>query len=418
MARRQTDRLTHREVLAMKTPGRHADGRGLNLVVDETATGEAGAKRWVFIFQWDGRRKEMGLGSVDDVSLKDAREKCTAARKLVADGKNPIEERRLERERLANLETPKTFGEWAEEIAPAVGPKAVKARKAWVSMMKDKTGALAALPPAAIGTEQVLRALKPYWESRPESGRRMRMRIELVLDAAKAKDMIPEPWQNPARLKGHLDLLLAKRTTPVKHHRALPYDEMPKFWAKLTERKTMAALALQFTILTIARTKETLGALDGEVDAQLSLWTVPPERMKGLAHLRREHRVPLVETAAGVVTEALELRREPHGGLIFPSTLRLGRAMSDAAMERVLDDLGLKGKATVHGFRSTFKDWAEDTTDFANGTIEAALAHLVGDETERAYRRGDGLEKRRKLMEAWESFITGRNVVALRRVGG
>lgn len=401
MAPRTQYRLTDLGVKHLKEGGWHADGGGLYLRIDPRTA----SRRWVYVFRWAGKRQEMGLGGAGDVSLSDARIARDAARKLVRDGVNPINSRREEvaaRSRQAVVAKPLTFAEWAREIAPVVAPKSPKAHEAWLRMMTDWVGPLKDKVPGQIVTEDVLAALKPYWKTRPETGQRMRMRIEAVLDAAKAKGQIADPWSNPARWKGHLQHLLEKRSKPVKHHAAMPYGNLPAFMADLGQKEHMSARALIFTILTCARTSETIKATWAEVDLAGKVWTVPAARMKA----KRPHRVPLTAAALAV----LEAVKHPDGvrpsDWVFPSQYRAGRPLSTAAMERALEDMGLKGVATVHGFRSSFRDWAGDATNFATDTIEAALAHLVGDETERAYRRGDALLKRRKLMDAWSGYLT------------
>ncbi|MFN3582963.1 tyrosine-type recombinase/integrase [Phenylobacterium sp.] len=402
MATRSLNRLTDLGVRRAKAPGWYGDGGGLYLRI-----GADGAKRWVFVFHRLGKRTEMGLGSAQDVGLAEARTARDEARKQLVAGQNPVEERRRERERQAAeaaAAAPRTFAQWAEEIAPVLAPKAEKARAAWVRMLTGWVGKMKDKPPAEITTEDVLAALKPYWTTRPETGRRMRMRIEAVLDAARARGLISSPWENPARWNGHLEHLLTKRATPVRHHKALPYGEAAAFMARLREKEGMAAKALEFTVLTAARTSETIFAVWSEMDLDAKVWTVPKERMKK----RREHRVPLSPAALAVLEAATPPEGGKPGAWVFPSLWRPGKPLSTAAMERVLDDLGLQGRATVHGMRSTFRDWAGDCTNFDKETIEAALAHLVGDETERAYRRGDALLKRRKLMEAWAGFLAER----------
>jgi integrase len=400
VAGRALNRLSDLAVRKAKEPGWYADGGGLYLRIDARSK----AKAWVLVFFWGGKRQEMGLGSTADVPLAEARDLRDAARKQVRDGVNPIEARRQERAAKAAEQAPRTFGQWATEIAPTLAPPAPKARAAWLRMMTEWVGALKDKRISDIGTEDVLSALKPYWKTRHETAKRMRMRIEAVLDAAKAKGLIADPWANPARWKGHLQHLLEKHDGEVRHHAALPYGEAAAFMARLGDRDTMAAYALAFTILTAARTSETLRATWAEIDTEADLWIVPKERMKG----GREHRVPLPAPALAV----LEKARHPDGvrldDWVFPSLFRKNKPLSTAAMERVLEDLGMKGRATVHGFRSTFRDWAGDCTTFDRGTIEAALAHAIGDETERAYRRGDALIKRRKLMEAWAGFLARR----------
>jgi len=409
LAARTLNRLTDVAVRKAMSPGWYADGGGLYLRVYPD-----GARRWVFVFTVGGRRREMSLGPLADLTLAEAREEREVRRKQVRAGKDPISERRSERAVQAQDASAATFEAWAREIAPVVAPSAAKAHSAWVRMMTEWTGPLRARQVHQITTEDVLAALKPYWKSRPETGRRMRMRIEAVLDAAKAKGLIADPWQNPARWKGHLQHLLEKRSTAVRHHKALPYAEAPEFLQRLARRDTMAAHALRFTILTVARTSEVIFAKWSEIDGDV--WTVPAVRMK----MKRVHRVPLSAEALAVLATVTPPNGVRRDGWIFPSLHRRGRPLSTAAMERVLDDLGLQGVATVHGFRSTFRDWAGDATNFDRSTVEAALAHLVGDETERAYRRGDALLKRRKLMEAWAGYLAraaGSNVRPMSRPG-
>lgn len=406
MTGRSSNKLTDLKVRKTTAVGWYGDGLGLYLRVQA-----GGAKSWVFVFFWMKDRKEMGLGAPPETTLAAARDKRDAARKLVQAGKNPIEERRRERERMETGDRKMTFGDYAALVAPSVGPKAPLAQKAWIRSMQDKVGKLADLLPANVMTEDVLAAIKPYWTSRPETGKRLRQRIERVLDAAKAQGLIDDPWVNPARLKGHLENLLPKRSTKVQHRAALPYTAAPAFWADLAQLDSVSAHALKWTTLTLARTIETIGATWSEIHEAEGLWIVPPARMKGPVELRREHRVPLTDQMLEILNGVRHLRSATKAGYVFPSLSpgkgkKLGK-LSDAAMQRVLDDMGRKGTMTVHGLRSTFKDWAEDTTDFSNGVIEAALAHLVGDETERAYRRSDALQKRRDLMEAWCAYLSG-----------
>lgn len=398
MAPHLLNKLSALGVRSAAGPGWYGDGGGLWLRVDAS-----GGKRWVFIFQWRGRRAEMGLGSVRDVDLKDARILRDDARKLVRHGKNPILQRKLSR---ASAERGAvTFGDWAEEIAPVIGPQAAKAQKAWASMMKEKVGALAQLPLAEITTEDVLEALKPYWVVKPESGRRMRQRIERTLDAAKSKGLVSDPWQNPARLKGHLENLLPKQGKTVTHRAAMPFDEAPEFLKELRAVDTLPARALEFAILTAARNIEARDSQWSEIDFNEKVWTVPAARMKGEAGKRRIHRVPLSDPAVVLLKKVSESASARPTAFIFPCSTSKSGVFSENALQNVLHDMGWKGRATVHGFRSTFRDWAGETTDFQRETIEAALAHLVGDETERAYRRGDALEKRRALMAAWAEFL-------------
>jgi integrase len=232
------------------------------------------------------------------------------------------------------------------------------------------------------------------------------------LDAARAKGHIPSNEANPARLRGHLAHLLPKRAKLTRgHHAAMAYDDVPGFVARLREREALAALALEFCILTAARSGEVLGARWAEIDVAAKVWTVPAERMKAA----REHRIPLSERALAILKKLFETR---IGGLVFPG-LRDGKPLSNTAMEMLLRRMD-QDDVTVHGFRSAFRDWAGNETHFPREVAEAALAHVVGDKAEQAYRRGDALEKRRALMEAWANFIeprSGSNVVKLRKAG-
>jgi integrase len=430
MPPRTQNKLTDLQVRKAKAAGWYGDGGGLYLRIDS-----AGAKRWIFVFQWQAKRAEMGLGSVAEVGLGEARDARDEAKKVLRSGKNPIEERRLERERtLAAAEVKVlTFAEWATEIAPAIAPRSKKVRKTWLSQMTKHVGRLAAKPPAQVTTDDVLASLKPYWVSRPETADKLRRRIESVLDAAKAKGHIPDPtWQNPARWRGHLDKLLERRARKVKHFAALPYKDAPAFMVRLRQMERMAAAALEFTILTVVRNQEGRAARRGELDREGMVWIIPAERMKGVLEAKREHRVPLNDAMLAVLDRVWpDGWPEDPAALMFPSSMKLKRPkdapngwiMSENTLQKVVNDLGLKGVATVHGFRSTFKDWATDCTTFANEVSEEALAHLVGDDTERAYRRTDRLAKRRKLMEAWAGYLargraSGDNVTELRRVGG
>ena len=258
-------------------------------------------------------------------------------------------------------------------------------------------------PVNRINTEDVLEVLQPIWTTRAETASRVRGRIEKILDAAKAKGL--REGENPARWRGHLDNLLPKRQLLQRgHHAAMPWQELPEFIAQLRHSPSMAALALEFVILTAARSGEVLrsyredevvGASWGEIDRQAKVWTIPARRMKA----GREHRVPLSGRAIAILNEAEKARR---GKFIFPGQ-RGDQPLSDMALTMLLRRMNV-GAATVHGFRSSFRDWAGEVTSFSREIAEAALAHTIGDKVERAYRRGDALEQRRKLMQAWADF--------------
>ena len=264
-------------------------------------------------------------------------------------------------------------------------------------------------PVDEIDTAAVLEVLKPLWAKVPETASRLRGRIETVLDAARARDLIGQHEANPARWRGHLDKLLPKRQKLTRgHHAAMPFAGVPKFLANLRKRDAVAALALEFTILTAARTNETLGARWDEIELKQGIWTVPAARMKG----GRAHRVPLSNRALAVLKQ-LDAART--GEYVFPGQ-RPGRPLSSMAMEMILRRMKVEG-VTVHGFRSSFRDWHGEVSTFPREIAEAALAHVAGDQTERAYRRGDALEKRRKLMEAWAIYCEPKmgNVVSIAR---
>lgn len=401
---REINKLSARTVATLGTPGRHSDGGGLYLIVDK-----GGAKRWAFIFRWQGKLKEMGLGGANAVSLADAREAAGESRKLVAKGRNPIEARReLDR-------TTPTFGVMAERLFEDIkgGFKNDKHKYQWrmtLSIERDKeTGEWLeggyCLPirkklVSDISTEDVLSILQPLWQTKQETASKLRGRIERVLDAAKAKGL--RSGENPARWRGHLQNLLAMRKKLRRgHHPAMPFADVPSFIAELHEREAVAAVMLEFTILCAVRTNEVTGAKWSEVDRKARVWTIPPARMK----MDKPHRVPLGPRALEILDTMAPLRGD--GDWIFPG-LKPGRPFSNMAMLTLLQGRMDYPQFTVHGFRSSFRDWAGECTSFPREIAEAALAHTVGDEAEIAYRRGDALEKRRKLMLAWEQFVTGK----------
>jgi integrase len=393
------ERLTARAAATTK-PGRHGDGRGLWLVVSPS-----GARKWVFRFTYCGRVTEMGLGG-HGTTLAQAREKAAEARKLIAAGRNPIDARR-EAERVA-AEKP-TFGQCADALLEAKASewRNEKHRQQWAMTLETY---LRGLPVDEIDTEAVLGVLQPLWRTTPETASRLRGRIEAVLDAARAKGYIPRNEANPARWRGHLDKLLAKRQKLTRgHHAAMAFDDVPEFIGKLRDRQTTAALALEFLILTAARSGEVLGARWAEFDLEGKVWGIPAARMKAGC----EHRVPLSGRALAIIEE---LAKGKVGEFVFAGQ-KAGKPLSGMAMEMMLRRMKVDD-VTVHGFRSAFRDWCGEATSFPRELAEAALAHVSGDATERAYRRGDALDKRRGLMEAWANFCepkAGSNVLSMTR---
>jgi integrase len=390
-------KLTTRKVETAK-PGKYSDGGNLYLIVSDT-----GARKWVLRFTWRGRAKEMGLGSATSVPLADAREKAASARRKIAQGLNPIDERKRD----GGIPT---FGAMADDVRETLsaGFRNEKHKAQWKSTLATYAAPLRAKPVDIIGTDDVLAVLKPIWTTKAETASRVRGRIEKVLEAAKAKGF--REGENPARWRGHLDNLLPRPSKLARgHHAAMPYEEVAAFVAKLREREASSALALELCILTAARSGELLGMRWHEIDLDKKVWTVPANRMKA----GREHRVPLSSRAISILKLLAKVRA---GEFVFPGQAR-NKPLSNMAMEMVLRRMKVE-EATVHGFRSSFRDWAGNVSNFPREIAETALAHVVGDKAEQAYRRGDALEKRRKLMEAWAAYIEPKasaNIVQIRR---
>jgi integrase len=398
-----------------KRPGSYGDGGGLYLQV---AAG--GAKSWIFrywVAQRDaatgalvrdsvtgkvkGRSREMGLGSFATVSLAEARDRALECRKLRAREIDPIEAREAAR-RAAALERAKflKFKDAAEAYIAAhrVAWKNDKHAAQWPATLKTYAyPVIGDLPLHLIDTALVMKVIEPIWSTKPETASRLRGRIELVLDWATVRGY--RQGDNPARWRGHLEQLLPARAKvrKVQHHSALPYAELPAFLEKLREQDGMAARALEFTVLTAARTSESTCARRAEIDAQNKLWTVPADRMKA----DKEHRVPLSDRALAI-SGSVNTTDGNKDNLVFPGR-NLDQPLSNMAMLKVLERMG-RSDLTVHGFRSTFRDWAAERTSFPNEVLEMALAHVVDDKTEAAYRRGDLFDKRRQLMDAWAEY--------------
>jgi integrase len=385
-------RLTAKEVLAAKEPGRYADGGNLYLQVSPT-----GARSWLFMYRLAGRQREMGLGSAaaHAVSLQEARNRAAAARKQVEAKIDPLDARRAA-EAAAKAHSI-TFGAFADEYVSSHKPgwRNEKHAAQWeMTLGEAYCASIRGRPIGSIGVDDVLGILSPIWQKVPETARRVRMRIERVLDAANVKGL--RSGDNPARWRGHLDHLLPKHPRSSKgHHGALAFQKMPQFMASLGQLNSISARALEFLVLTSTRTGEAIGATWNEINFKDKIWTIPAERMKA----GREHRIPL-STAAIKVLEAVKGK---DALWVFPG-LMPDKPLSNMAMLMLLKGMGYD--ETVHGFRSTFTDWASECTSFPSEVIKMAKAHAIEDKTEAAYRRGDLFEKRRKLMEAWGSFVT------------
>jgi integrase len=391
------NKLTARQVASAKEPGRYADGGGLYFRITN-----AGSKSWVFMVTQGGKRIEIGLGRVIDRPLATARQLAQQMREAMADGKDPrsVLADALPSQPAEPAPAPLTFGEFADQYIASVedGWKSPIHRQQWRSSLRDHAGLLLAKPLADISTDDVLAVLEPIWLTKAETAKRVRGRIEKVLAAAMARKLRPRDAINPAAWRGHLQVLLPSQAKVARHHHAaLAYHDAPAFMAQLSNRTALAARCLEFTILTAARSGEALGATWGEIDIENKLWVVPGERMKAGA----EHIVPLSDAAMAVLERlpaGTRKRTDPVFGVA-------GAARSNMAMAMLLRRMG-HGDITTHGFRSTFRDWAGDRTDFPREIIEQALAHTIQNKAERAYRRGTAVDRRRLLMSNWAIYLS------------
>lgn len=389
---RGLNRLSVRQVASLKHEGRHADGGGLYLRVTKR-----GARSWVFMTVRDGKRNEVGLGSAASIPLATARTLASGMREAVALGNDP-------RQVLGRRESPEeirvpTFGEFAGSYIQSVeaGWRNAVHRQQWRNSLRDHAGPLAGISIAEIDTDDVLEVLHPIWLIRSETAKRVRGRIEKILDAAKARGFRPRESMNPATWRGHLALLLpAPSKLQRGHHRALDWKQAPAFLEALRSRKAVAARCLEFVILTAARSGEALGATWQEIDLEARLWTIPARRMKAGA----EHVVPLSSSAIELLQFIQSDGAEPDKPIFGVQ----GAPRSNMAMSMLLRRMSYS-HITVHGFRSTFRDWAGDATDYPKEIVEQALAHTIENKAERAYRRGTAIERRRELMEAWSAYV-------------
>ncbi len=391
---REINKLSDRFVRSNLAKGRYSDGGGLYLQV-----GPTGAKSWLFRYQRQGKSRQMGLGAaITTISLAEARQKATTCRRLLDQGLDPIDERKAERSRV-QAETAKfmTFKECADELIrdrSAVWSN-LKHSKQWKSTLEKYVypffGDLAVQD---VDVGLVVKALRPIALEKPETARRVRGRIEAVLDWAAAHEY--REGANPARWKGHLDHLLpAMKSADVNHMAALPYDQINEFLQALKKQQGVATLGLQFLILTAARTNEVIGAKWSEISLEDKIWTIPAKRMKA----GKTHVVPLSDAALAILREIKELEQSDF---VFPGG-RPKSPLSNMAFLAVLKRMK-RQDITVHGFRSTFKDWAAETTAYPNEVSEMALAHSIGSKVESAYRRGNLFEKRQHLMRDWAKF--------------
>jgi integrase len=370
-------------------PGYLGDGGGLYL---QTAPG--GSKSWVYRYAIAGRTREMGLGSYSTFTLAEARERARMQRQLTADGIDPIDHRNAERQGRAQAAASRvTFGDCCEKYIAAhrAGWKNAKHAEQWESTLRTYCATIWKLDVSAVDTDQVMKCLDPIWTSKTETASRLRGRIERVLSWATVRKL--RSGDNPARWRGHLDQLLKPRNKvqKVEHRAALPYADMAAFMAALRQRQGLAARVLELQILTATRPGEAAGAQRAEFDLDAATWTIPAERMKA----DKEHRIPLSPAAVKL------LRSLPHiSANVFPGVK--GRPITTAAAMKLLQEL--QPGITAHGMRSTFRDWAGETTSHPREVIEHAMSHRLKDAAEAAYQRGDLLQRRAKLMNDWATY--------------
>ncbi|HLE64358.1 MAG: integrase [Betaproteobacteria bacterium RIFCSPLOWO2_12_FULL_62_58] len=395
MGTRQLNRLTARTVATKQKPGLYCDGGGLYLQVSPS-----GSKAWIFRYRSaaTGRPRDMGLGPVHAVGLPEARTKAATQRSFVLSGLDPIVAREEENQKRA-IEAAKsvTFAQCAAAFIESHAPgwRNEKHAQQWTNTIKTYCEpVIGSLPVQEVDIGLVLKILEPIWATKPETASRLRGRIENVLDWAKARGY--RSGENPARWKGHLNQLLPSlaKKDRVTHHKAMPFTEVSGFVSKLRELASVSASCLEFTILTAARTNETIYASPDEFDLDAATWIVPASRMKA----KKEHRVPLSLRAVEIVREMLDRK----GDYVFPGA-KSKKPMSNMAMLNLLERMGVA--VTVHGFRSSLRDWAAERTAFSHEVCEMALAHTIPNAAEAAYRRGDLFEKRRKLMDSWAEFV-------------
>ncbi|WP_428487221.1 tyrosine-type recombinase/integrase [Rhodopila sp.] len=402
---RKIGKLSSAAVKNANKPGLYGDGVGLYLNV-----GPTGGKSWLFRFMLNGAAREMGLGPLHTIGLAEARERAAAARKLRLDGIDPLDARRAEKvrkaaEAAAEAAALVTFRKAAESYIEANKAAWRNEKHAWqwgATLAAHVYPVIGDVAVSAVNTGHVTRILTPIWNTKAETAARVRGRIETVLDFAKVHGW--RAGENPARWKGHLDNVLPARAkvSKVEHHAALPWTEIGAFMAELEKLEGVAGLALRFAILTAARTGEVIGATWAEIDLKAAVWTVPGARMKAGA----EHRVPLSDAALAVLRQAAKLRQTETADAPVFAGGKGGKAstgLSNMAMLAVLRRMG-RDDLTVHGFRSSFRDWAAEATRHEHAVVEKALAHTIDSKVEAAYRRGDLFEKRQRLMNDWAAF--------------
>ena len=377
----------------IKDKGLYSDGANLYLQVTDT-----GSKSWLFRYMIEGKNLYMGLGSLNSISLAEARVKAAECRKLLIEGKDPRAERNSSRNKIRlKAAKVKTFRQCAEEYIKShqTSWKNEKHSQQWTNTLTTYAyPTIAGLPVQDIDVNLVLGIIEPIWQDKTETADRLRGRIETILDWATSREY--RSGDNPAKWKGRLENLLPARNKikRVIHHPALPYCEVAQFITDLRKQEGLAAIALEFVILTATRTSETINAKWQEFNLSDKVWIIPAERIK----TGKEHRIPLSDSAIAIL-EKLQVIKD--GEYVFNN--RNQKPISNMAMLQLLKRMN-KAEITVHGFRSTFRDWAAEQTNYPREVAEAALSHAVGDKVEAAYRRSDFFEKRRQMMDAWARY--------------
>jgi integrase len=393
--------------LKSTTPGLLCDGGNLYLKIDPSKAGDGFVRRWIFRYRIPGRKsRDMGLGSLHEIGLAKARELATQYRELLATGIDPIDHRSAKRAETAAAVTVPTFDALAESYLAAHRPgwRNPLHAKHWESSLQTYASPIIGrLPVNVITTDHVLKVIEPHWTAKSNTMQRVRNRIERILNYATVRKF--RDGDNPAQWRGRLAELLARpsKLSPVQHHAALDYKAVGAFMTDLRQRKGIVALALEFTILTCARSGETRGATWSEIDLTEKTWTIAASRMKASA----EHIVPLSKPALAVLEKVRQITADIGGPVaasqfIFPNEVT-GKPLSGHAFIKLLRRMGCDNVST-HGMRSCFRDWCGEMTNFPNDLAEMALAHKVGNRVEQAYRRQTGFQKRRALAEAWASF--------------
>ncbi len=411
-------RLTAIGVRALVKPGRYTDGEGLHLYVKD-----ADRRAWVLRYTRSGKSRDMGLGAYPATTLAEARERASDARKHLRAGDDPLAVREAAQgEKIATLE--QTFRRAAEELMADKGKawRSPKHRAQWASTLETYAYPVFGNQPVRdVDSDAVMRVLRPLWDRAPETGSRLRGRIEAVLDAAAARGW--RTGENPARWKGHLASRLPspRKVKATEHHPALPWSDVAGFVVELREREGVAARAVEMTILTACRSGEVRGMRWGEVDWDTAVWTIPSRRMKA----GKPHRVPL-SAAAVLLLRRMRAGQPAAAALVFPGA-KVGAALSDMSLTAVLRRMNAVAEGatppwrdaatgepiTVHGFRSTFRVWAGERAPYPREVVEAALAHTLKDKVEAAYQRSDLMERRRPLMEEWATFCTAAERTAI-----